>query len=84
MKEMYSRVSIKGQTVVPQKIRQALGIGSGTLLQWEAQNGVILVRPLPRDTVGAAVGSLQGRGLSVADFLKYRRLEREKERRQHR
>lgn len=79
MKETYSRVSVKGQTVVPRKIRQALGIGSGTILQWEAHNGVIVVRPLPRDAVGAAAGSLQGRGLSIADFLKYRQQERERE-----
>lgn len=79
MKKMRSIISSKGQTVVPRQVRQALGIDTGTLLLWEVQNGAILVRPLPRDPVQAAAGSLKGRGLSVEDFLNYRRQERERE-----
>lgn len=76
---MKSKVSVRGQTVIPKEIRKELGITTETTLQWRLRNGAIVVYPIPKDPVAASVGILKGKGLSTDDFLKERRKERELE-----
>lgn len=76
---MKSKVSVRGQTVIPIEIRRELGITTETTLQWHLRNGAILIYPIPKDPVAASVGILKGKGLSTDDFLKERRKERELE-----
>jgi AbrB family looped-hinge helix DNA binding protein len=40
----YSRVTAQGQISVPMKVRQKLGIGPGSVLEWDEQGKTILVR----------------------------------------
>ena len=75
---MQTTVSVRGQTVIPRKIREELGIKQSTRLEWKIKDGVIVILPLPADPVRAAVGILQGRGISTADLLEERKLDREK------
>lgn len=70
-------VSIRGQTVIPQEIREQFGIQPHTKLAWSTRNGVIIVVPIPEDPVAASVGILAGRGFTLKDFLEERRKERE-------
>ena len=76
---MQSKVSSKGQTVIPKEIRKSLGIGPSTVLHWEVQDGMIMVYPLPPNPERAAVGILQGTGLSFETFMQDRREERKRE-----
>lgn len=76
---MFTTVSVRGQTVIPQKIREELNIVPSTRLKWILQDGMIIVFPIPADPVRAAVGILKGRGLSTDDLLAERRSQRERE-----
>lgn len=75
---MQSKVSVRGQTVVPREIRRAMGILPNSLLRWEVENGVILVYPVPADPVRASLGVLRGNG-TFEEFLRERTGERVKE-----
>jgi AbrB family looped-hinge helix DNA binding protein len=75
-------VSVRGQTVIPQEIREQLGIKPKTKLAWSAQGGMITVIPIPEDPIEASFGMLAGRGYTLKDFLEERRRERELERKQ--
>jgi AbrB family looped-hinge helix DNA binding protein len=39
-----SRITLQGQISVPAKVRQRLGLGPGSALEWEECNGEIVVR----------------------------------------
>lgn len=73
-----TKVSVRGQTVIPQEIREQLGITPKTKLAWSVRDGVIIVVPIPEDPVRAMKGILKGRG-SVQELLAERRADREKE-----
>mgnify|MGYP001048089596 CR=1 FL=1 len=76
---MRTTVSVRGQTVIPRRIREALGITPATQLEWQIKDGVILVFPLPSDPVRAAVGILKGRGPTTEELLIERKIQRERE-----
>ena len=75
---MQTTVSVRGQTIIPQHIREKLGITPATRLDWKIRNGVIIVLPIPADPVQASVGILEGKGPSTFDLLAERKEEREK------
>ena len=75
---MQTTVSVRGQTVIPRRIREELGITPATRLEWKVKNGVIIVLPLPSDPIRSAVGILEGRGPSTSDLLAERKADREK------
>ena len=68
---MQSKVSIRGQTVIPNFIRKAFVITSNSLLYWKVQDGLILVYPLPADPVQSSLGVLREKG-SFEEFLRDR------------
>jgi antitoxin PrlF len=39
-----SRVTAQGQVSVPADVRKALGIGPGSILEWEQEDGKVVVR----------------------------------------
>ena len=67
-----TRVSGKGQTVIPRAIRRLLSIEPGTRLRWELRGNVVLVYPVVHDPVAASQGRLQGIGVSLSDFVEQR------------
>jgi bifunctional DNA-binding transcriptional regulator/antitoxin component of YhaV-PrlF toxin-antitoxin module len=75
---MKSKVSVRGQTVIPGEIRQALNITPDTILHWEVEDGAALVYPMPKDPVRVALGILKGKG-TFEGFLRDRAEERAKE-----
>jgi AbrB family looped-hinge helix DNA binding protein len=77
---MQSKVSVRGQTVIPREIRKLLGITPNSFLSWEVADGVITVHPVPADPVHASLGLLKGRG-SLDEFLGERGEDRARERR---
>ncbi len=75
---MKSVVSVRGQTVIPKEVREALGIRAGTKVEWLLQDGSVRVFPIPENPVRALRGVLKGKG-STAELLAERRAERDKE-----
>ena len=76
METSTSRVTSKGQVVIPKKLREKYRILPVTVIRWiEKDNGILMV-PESEDTIKAARGMLQGTGLLNA-YLKEKRLERQ-------
>jgi len=80
MINMFSTVSIGGQTVIPNEICKRHGIQSHTRLQWLDEGDLIVVVPIHSDSIAAFRGKSKGKGL-VQALLKGRQEERENERR---
>ena len=57
---MKTTVTVRGQTVVPAKIRKDHHIVPNTQLEWIDDGETIRVVPLPSDTIRAAKGITQG------------------------
>jgi AbrB family looped-hinge helix DNA binding protein len=60
-----TKVSSKGQVVIPKEMRESHGWGPGTLLIIQEQGDGILLRPVPvfpRTTVGDLLGCLPWNG----------------------
>ena len=76
---MKTTVPARGQTVVPQEIRERMGIVPQTRLEWQIREGMIVVYPIPPDPIQAAVGLLQGQGPTTDDLLAERQRERRRE-----
>ena len=76
---MRSKISVRGQTVIPREVREALGIGPNYALDWEIRDGVVVVYPLPADPIRASLGILKGKA-TLQEFLRDREEERARER----
>jgi AbrB family looped-hinge helix DNA binding protein len=58
-----SKVTTKGQIVIPKKIREKYGILPSTLIRWiEKEEGILMV-PDSEDPIVAARGMLKGSGV---------------------
>jgi len=57
-----TKLSTKGQVVLPKEVRDTLGISSGTELEVEVRDGVVLLRPIRKTTVEDLVGMLEWSG----------------------
>jgi AbrB family looped-hinge helix DNA binding protein len=60
---METSVTVKGQVVIPAKIRHRLGIKKGSKFHVEEINGEIILRPLNREYFQRMSGILKGGGL---------------------
>ncbi|MBV8146174.1 MAG: AbrB/MazE/SpoVT family DNA-binding domain-containing protein [Gammaproteobacteria bacterium] len=45
-----SRLTAQGQISVPAEVRKKLGVGPGSILEWEERNGTVVVRRAGRHT----------------------------------
>jgi antitoxin PrlF len=50
MRLAYSRLTSQGQISVPAEVRRKLGIGAGSLLEWDAEGEKVVVRRAGRYT----------------------------------
>lgn len=46
----HSKVTAQGQVSVPAKVRQRLGVGPGSVLEWDDDGGQVVVRKAGRHT----------------------------------
>jgi AbrB family looped-hinge helix DNA binding protein len=60
---METSVTVKGQVVIPAKIRHRLGIKKGSRFHVEEINGEIILRPLTKEYFQRMSGILKGGGL---------------------
>ena len=63
---METAVTVKGQVVIPARLRHRLGIKKGTKLYVEERKGEIILRPLNREYFQKMSGILKGSGLVKA------------------
>ncbi len=73
-----SKVTSKGQIVIPKKIRDKYGIHPSTSIRWIEKNEGILMVPDAEDPIIAARGMLQGSGVLKA-YLKEKEKEKKRE-----
>ena len=78
METLSSKVTSKGQVVIPKKLREKYGIRSATAIRWiEKEQGILMV-PESEDPIVAARGMLKGSGILKA-YLNEKRREKKKE-----
>ena len=76
-RKTYSRVSARGQTVIPAEIRKKAGVKAGTRLYWLYEDGFIKAVTLPDDPIRGIMGTFKGRGPMTAELLEERRRDTE-------
>lgn len=57
-----TKLSTKGQVVLPKDIRDTLGLSSGTELEVEVRDGLVVLRPIRKTTVDDLAGMLPWTG----------------------
>jgi len=78
MQTISSKVTSKGQIVIPKKIREKYGIHPSTSIHWiEKEEGILMV-PDSDDPIISARGMLKGSGLMKA-YLLEKKKEKERE-----
>jgi AbrB family looped-hinge helix DNA binding protein len=78
MEIMSSKVTSKGQVVIPKRLRDKYGIRSATAIRWIEKDQGILMVPESEDPIVAARGMLKGTGI-LKSYLKEKRLEKQRE-----
>jgi AbrB family looped-hinge helix DNA binding protein len=56
-------ITSRGQTVVPARLRERLGLHEGAKLRWIEGVGALVVMPVPDDPIDAVAGKYRGTGL---------------------
>ena len=78
METISSKVTSKGQVVIPKRLREKYGIRSATAIRWIEKDQGILMVPESEDPIVAARGMLKGSGILKA-YLKEKRREKQRE-----
>ncbi len=78
MQAAQSRVTSKGQVVIPKRIREKYGIHTSTSIRWiEKKEGILMV-PDSEDPIEAARGMFSGSGI-LKGYLQEKKREKERE-----
>jgi AbrB family looped-hinge helix DNA binding protein len=72
-----SVVTIKGQIVVPSKIRAKFGIKKGTKVAFIEQNGKLIIQPLDQNYFESLAGVLGTEGDMLKSLMDDKKKERE-------
>ena len=78
METVSSKVTSKGQVVIPKKLREKYGIRTATAIRWIEKDQGILMVPESENPIVAARGMLKGSGILKA-FMKEKKREKQKE-----
>jgi len=73
-----SRVTSKGQVVIPKKLRKKYDIAPSMMIRWIPREEGLLMVPETGDVIKAARGMLRGSNLLKA-YLKEKKLEKQRE-----
>ncbi len=57
-----TKLSTKGQVVLPREVRDTLGLASGTEFEVEVEDGAVVLRPIRNTTVDDLLGLLPWSG----------------------
>jgi AbrB family looped-hinge helix DNA binding protein len=72
-----SIVTVKGQIVVPAKIRRKFGIKKGTKIAFIEQNGKLMIQPLDKNYFESLAGILGTDGDMLKGLMEDKKKERE-------
>jgi AbrB family looped-hinge helix DNA binding protein len=72
-----SVVTVKGQIVVPAKIRRKFGIKKGTKIAFIEQNGKLMIQPLDKNYFESLAGILGTEGDMLKGLMDDKKRERE-------
>ena len=78
---MKTKLTKRGQTVVPAKIRKRFNLDKSSRLLWMVEGDIITVLPLPEKPVEALKGAMKGQ-ISFDKFMSDRKLDREMEKKE--
>ena len=78
MESHTSKVTTKGQIVIPKKIREKYGIGPSTAIRWIEKSEGILMVPDQQDPVETAKGMFAGAEL-LQSYMEEKKAEKERE-----
>ncbi len=70
-------VTTKGQIVIPFRIRKKYGIKIGTKIQFDEENGEIILLPLTEETIDKNIGFLGTKGKLLQKLMNEKKAERE-------
>lgn len=73
-----SVVTIKGQVVIPSKLRRKYGIKSGTLIHFYEKEGEIRMAPLTHSIIDSNFGFLRTKGRLKEALFKEKKWERDR------
>ena len=72
-----SIVTVKGQIVVPAKIRRKFGIRKGTKIAFIEQHGKLIIQPLDKSYFDSLAGVLGTEGKLLKSLMEDKKKERE-------
>ena len=72
-----SVVTVKGQVVIPAKIRKKFGIKNGTKVAFIEEGGKVLIQPLDKNYFENLAGILNEKGKMLQSLMDDKRKERE-------
>jgi AbrB family looped-hinge helix DNA binding protein len=72
-----SIVTVKGQIVVPAKIRRKFGIRKGTKIAFIEQHGKLIIQPLDKSYFDSLAGVLGTQGKLLKSLMEDKKKERE-------
>jgi AbrB family looped-hinge helix DNA binding protein len=70
-------VTTKGQIVIPARLRKKYGIKIGTKIQFEEEDGEIILLPLTEETIDKNIGFLGTKGKLLKKLIEEKKVERE-------
>ena len=76
MKPKISKVSARGQVVIPSKLRMKLGISAGTPITFFEENRRLLLQPLTLEYVMKLRGLLKGKPSPLETVMEERKQEK--------
>ncbi len=76
---MTSKVSLRGQTVIPAALREKYHIRPNSRVEFLDAGGEIILLPLPANGFKKARGFLKNSGMSLTGLQSFRRQERARE-----
>ncbi len=77
MKAGISKVTTKGQVVIPSRLRKKLGIRKGTQVVFVEDEKRIILQPLTPEFIRSLRGSLKGKPSALDYLLEQRKRDRE-------
>lgn len=78
-----SKVTAQGQISIPAEVRRKLGVGPGSILEWEERDGEMVVRRAARYTLADVRAALFAPGEKPKPLYDVKEAIRERMRRKH-
>jgi len=78
MASHFTRLSSKGQIVIPAALRKKLGIGTGTRLAIGCEENHLILQPLTDEFIDSIRGSCKGKTSLVAAREREHRIEKDR------